>query len=59
MTAFAAFRRAEIAEKSVSIGSVENDLFTRLVMANEKEGKNGLTDAELVRSFSFRLNIDF
>ncbi|KLO18993.1 cytochrome P450 [Schizopora paradoxa] len=54
MTAFAAFRRAEIAEKSVGVGSVENDLFTRLVVANEKEGKNGLTDDELIgNTFAF------
>lgn len=54
MLAFATARRAEIAEKTISTGCMDNDLFSRLVMASEKEGKNGLTDEELVRIHPLR-----
>lgn len=56
-TRMTAFMQSLVADKKAEAVTVEgndtspNDLFSRLIQASESEGKNGLTDKELVSGF--------
>ncbi|KZT20306.1 cytochrome P450 [Neolentinus lepideus HHB14362 ss-1] len=48
MRTFVTDKKAELASKGRGVNNSKDDLFTRLVAANEAEGKNGLEDQELI-----------